>query len=499
MPEHEDFYTPAWIDEQIDALLQGHSLPSRDQRMADDLRAILEHEDENTRSLRKVFQLLADAGAQPTENIISLTDRQSQGGPVVMQSETHPQKSRQAQSMVRVWSTLAALLLLVILVGSMLQILNAVRQQHTGTSPALPGSTATTVISQTSTPALPEGQVIYKSEHLMSSSPVVWSPDGTRVAAVVNRTTVESWDALTGKNVLQYQPGGTLVASMMGTNVVAWSPDGSTLAVATASGVSLFNARTAQLIRSFSPSLARTPFLITTSGSALSSLLPRSGGGGLGIEDVAWSPDGKEVSAYTGDGVSIWDVQNGSQIAHLSNVFLFNNVNSVRELWQPHGHLLATIECQDAACQTTRVSLWDTITRSVVKQYPDVYTFDWSPDGSQLSLVSAAKTRVFIVDALTGQQVKQITSPQIHMITAIHWSPDGSRLMLGTLTSASSATASLSIWSIASGKQFYVFPYNDCSEARWSPDSKYLSCVQSEKTASDNKVSYFEQILIWVA
>jgi WD40 repeat protein len=493
MPEHEDFYTSAWVDEQIDALLQGRSLPLRDQRMADDLRAILEQEDENTRSLQKVFQkLLSDAGAQPTENIISLIDRQSQGKPAVMQSETHPQQSRQAQSLVRVWSTLAAVLLLLILVGGMLLILNTVRQQHTGTAPALPGSTATTMTPQTPTPALPEGQVIYQSEHLTLSSPVVWSPDSTRVAAVVNRTTVESWDALTGKNVLQYQLGGILPAITVGTNVIAWSPDGSTLAVATASGVSLFNARTAQLIRSFSPSLA------TTSGTALSSLLPRSGGGGSGIEDVAWSPDGKEVSAYTNDGVSIWDVENGSQIAHLGNVFLFNNVNSVRELWQPHGHLLATIECQDAACQTTQVSLWDTITRNIL-QYPDVYTFDWSPDGSQLALVSAARTRVLIVDALTGQQVKQITSPQISLITAIHWSPDGSRLVLGTLTSASSTTVSISIWSIASGKQLFVFPYNDCSEARWSPDSKYLSCVRSEKTGSGNKVSYFEQIVIWVA
>ena len=160
---------------------------------------------------------------------------------------------------------------------------------------------------------------------------------------------------------------------------------------------------------------------------------------------------------------------------------------------------MVTIGCQDAACRATQASLWDTTTWSVVKQYPDIYTLDWSPDGSQLALVSAARTHVLIVDALTGQQVKEITDPRIHMITAVHWSPNGSSLALGTMASASNTTVSLSIWSVTSGKQLYVFPYNDCSEARWSPDSKYLSCIQSEKTGSGNQIRYFQQILLWAA
>ncbi len=484
---HEDFYTPERIDEQIDALLQGHSLPARDQRMADDLRAILEQENENARSLQKVFQkLLLDADVQPAENLIAPTNRQPRGESVVTQSGTYAQGTRKAQPQVRAWSTLAAILLLAILVGSMLLILNIVRQ-HPGTSHVAPTPT--------------EGQIIYASGHLSLSSPAVWSPDGTRIAAVINKTTVESWDALTGKNVLKYQPGGSIAASLVGTTTVSWSPDGSTLAVATDLGVSLFNARTTQLIRTLSlPSLDQaTPSLNATLSPTLSTLLPHSGGGGIFPVDVAWSPNGKEMSASTNTSVYIWNAQNGSLITHLSNVFLLNNVNSVRELWQPHGHLLATIECQDAACRTTQVSLWDTTTWGVVKQYPGIYTLDWSPDGKQLALVNAARTTVLIVNPLTGQQIKQITDPRIHTIAGIHWSPDGSRLALETMASASSTTLGLSIWNITSGKQGYVFPYNGCSETRWSPNSKYLSCIQSVKTESNNKISYFQQILIWEA
>ncbi|HEY6287261.1 MAG TPA: hypothetical protein VIX20_16465, partial [Ktedonobacteraceae bacterium] len=372
-------------------------------------------------------------------------------------------------------------------------ILHVVRQSNGSTSTTGNRDYTPTVVAHTPTPAFPEGQVIYQSEHLELSSPVAWSPDGTRVAAAINRTTVESWDALTGKNVLKFQPGETIAISPVGTNSVAWSPDSSTLAVATLSRVVLFNARTAQPIRTLSPPQplgeGMLPFF------AMSSLLPLSGNGGIGVDDVAWSPDNKYVSAFTSSGVYIWNAQNGSLATHLSNVYLIQNVNSVREIWQPHGHLLATIECQDSACQSTQVSLWDTTTWSIVKQYPDIYTFDWSPSGNQLALVTATRTGVVIVNALTGQQVQQVTDPQISKITAVQWSPDGSRLALGTINSISVTTVSLSIWSVVSGKQLYVFPYNDCSEARWSPESMYVSCVRLVKTGS----SSLEQIMIWVA
>ncbi len=316
------------------------------------------------------------------------------------------------------------------------------------------------------------------------------------MAAVVDRTTVESWDALTGENVVRYQTGSEIVASSVVANRIAWSPDSSTLAVASISSISLFNARTAQLIRSFSPlqTLSEgTPPLLPSSNPALSLLLLRSGGGFIAIDDIAWSPNGKEMSVYMSNGVAIWNPQSGSLVTHL-NVYLINSASSARELWQPHGHLLATLGCQDAACQATQVSLWDTTTWRVVKQYPNVYMFDWSPDGKQLALVNTAKPRVQIVDALTGQQVRQVT-PQIYATWVVHWSPDGSRLFLETVNSAASTITDIGLWSVTSGKQLYAFPYHDCFGARWSPDSRYLSCLR-EESGSTGDVA---QILVLVA
>jgi WD40 repeat protein len=498
MPKHDEFYTPTHIDAQVDALLQARGMPARDLRLAEDLRAILEHEQENVRSLQKVLhQLLRDTSEQPTQKIITLPGRQQQGGTIGVPPQPRPHYTQEARSMLRVWTTLVAVLVVTLLVGSMLLILNVVRQSNAGSTIAGENDRTPTVVARTPTPTILEGQVIYQSERLDLSSPAAWSPDGTRVAAVINRTTVESWDALTGKNVLKYQTAGTIAVSPVGTNSVAWSHDGSTLAVATISRVVLFNARTTQPIRSFSPPQAlneRTPAM-----ADMTSLLPDSGSGGIGVEDVAWSPDDKDVSAFTSSGVYIWDAQNGALVTYLSKVYLIHNVNSVRELWQPGGHLLATIECQDAACQTTQVSLWDTTTWSIVKQYPDIYTFDWSPTGNQLALVGAARTSTLIVDALSGQQIKLISDPQTSTITAVRWSPDSSRLVLGTMKSTSSSTVSISIWGVADGKQRYIFPYNDCSEATWSPNSKYVSCVRFEKTGSGSVISSFEQIVIWAA
>ena len=55
MAEPEEFYTPASIDKQVDALLSGDTMPIHDQHLAHDLRAFLAPENEDVRSLERVF------------------------------------------------------------------------------------------------------------------------------------------------------------------------------------------------------------------------------------------------------------------------------------------------------------------------------------------------------------------------------------------------------------------------------------------------------------
>ncbi len=53
----------------------------------------------------------------------------------------------------------------------------------------------------------------------------------------------------------------------------------------------------------------------------------------------------------------------------------------------------------------------------------------------------------------------------------------------------------ITIWSIADGKLLYTFPQY-ASEVSWSPDGKYIACIQDVKTSSGYANP---EIAIWIA
>lgn len=499
MKNERSAFIPGEVEQQIDLLMR---VPNRWSGSSPDARLICElfqiYTDDDLIA-RHAWQRLTEhvnsASSRSVAGHAALQDRPPLDARAIRQKGSHllritPSQKRSPRRWQRVLGLCAMLLIVAALVASTAMILKTLQQQQ------LSQPAGTSLATKTSTPTLPEGQIAYKSErfNLISSSftPLTWSPDGTRVATVIDHA-VESWDALTGKHVLAYLSNGA--SSSAGSRTVAWSPDGRALVFTGERGIYLYNANDAQLIRFFSYDSALSEGMPLAPNSALSSLLPGPGGGSPGFEDVAWSPDGKDISAYDDYGAtSIWDAQSGSLVKRLSDVLLFNTTTGVREIWQPHGHLLAAMECQNTACRTTQVVLWNTTSWNIVKQYPDTFTFDWSPDGKQLALVDTGQTRVRIVEALTGRQVEQITATHGSTFGDVRWSPDNSRLVIERVD-ASKARESLDIWSATSGQQLYVFPYHNCFGASWSPDSKYLSCIQNGKTGGN----LFEQILVWVA
>lgn len=516
MFKNDDFYTPAQIDQQVDALLHGQDMPTRDQRLAHDLHDMLENAEEDHRSLQRVLAKLsaADSGPQQQSKIIPLSSfnhsSQERSG-MMRYSEEHDPKVSQEKPMVRLFSTLAAVLVVAVLVGSMLFIVNTARRNGPATASKGPKTPVTT----THTPSLKEGQIVYQSKQYGLAMPVVWSPDGRRVATALDHTTVESWDALTGKNVLSYPVAGNSDApgalTVNYVTNVAWSPDGSVLAVAESHTIYLFNAQTARLIRSFIPpttAFSDVPVspLVATGGAGqpapLSSALPLSGGDIFG--NVSWSPNGQHIAVvYNGpwhgtfNAIFIWNASSGALVKTISGFAL--NIESVS--WSPKENLLAALG-YDTPDSPSAAKVWDTTSWRIVKQYPDTLSFDWSPDGTRLALAATDSTgapgsSVRLVDALSGQTTTRFTTPA----GPVHWSPDGTRLAIEGPGNAT-ARGGITIWSIAGGKQLSSFsqrgayPYN----AVWSPDSRFISCVQSFTTKhSDGKFYYVVQILIWVA
>ncbi len=189
MAEHEDFYTPEHIDEQIDALLQASSMPDQDLHMAQDLRMVLTNAAAETdaHSLQRVLnQLLQDNHSTP-ERIPSLERVQKQKyGRIIHMKITH-EPAKKIRSVARVFSTLAAVLVVAALVGSMLLLSHIIHQN---------GNTATGSANTTAGAAqgrLPQG--IYTSSSTTvfrltdQKQQVIWQkalPDAAKIVSAGN-------------------------------------------------------------------------------------------------------------------------------------------------------------------------------------------------------------------------------------------------------------------------------------------------------------------------
>ncbi|HEX4208452.1 MAG TPA: hypothetical protein VHZ51_30445, partial [Ktedonobacteraceae bacterium] len=107
---------------------------------------------------------------------------------------------------------------------------------------------------------------------------IIWSPNGKYIASSSsNETTVEVWEAATGKDILRYYGHRNFV------DAVAWSPDGKRLATgSTDNTAQVWDALTGDNASIYQGHQDR-------------------------VLAVAWSPDGKYVASGSGDATTqIW-------------------------------------------------------------------------------------------------------------------------------------------------------------------------------------------------
>ena len=280
----------------------------------------------------------------------------------------------------------------------------------------------------------------------------------------------------------------------------AWSPVGAYLVSGFTSQVTLWDARTSELLRSFPTAtsgggiVAWSPdgkhLLLTDGQRSIQSIqaldgvpvsaytlpdqnAPASPQSYKPITAVAWSPDGAHIAAGVLQGnVHIWDAQNGTLLA--THSWYTWSVNALA--WSPDGARLATMGDSDGTVQAWsadgNVRLWT---------FPGQHTiqsFAWSPESTRLAISDWG--RVVILDATNGQV---ISTYDYQRVRSLAWSPDGRFIALGDdIDGLVQIIKALDGRCVATYHRHmlhrsWLFPNKDIrtiNALAWSPDGRYI-------------------------
>lgn len=477
MPNNEDFFSPDQVDESLEiSSFQQRSvngnLPSKDPDLllVSDLCTLYKSaKDENAHSLQRVWERLAQQNTSAFEvkepgvsqSTKSLGESQSRRQVNLEKRRPWPGKHwiTTTGKGVRV---LAASLLILTLVGSLLVVLSVEQQ------PILSiGATNTPVTTPTPSSPLPgyppPGQTIATSPVSYDEiSALSWAPDGKHLAGSTQGK-AWIWDLRSGEysmiNMPKMLPGSI--------KALAWSPNGQYLAIGT-NPVQVIDT-TANTIRFTYPIYAFWP----TSGNDYQAI----------ITALTWSHDSNMLAiaalrAGNGCVVQIRDIrQNPNQVAssYPSEASL-NGISSVS--WSADGRFLAwadgqTVQAWDATVDTDAPA---PIFKQDISQNTNVA---WSPRGpALLAFVNNAVAQIWNVEG---------NSPINHYTPAnngvLSWSPDGSYL-------ATANNRQIDLWNINTGALLYTYTGHTSyvHTLAWSPDGKYLASGESSSSASQNIV-----------
>ncbi len=402
------------------------------------------------------------------------------------------------QSLQQTIGMIAAVVFLVILVGSTIVVLNLanrskqVAKTANSSSTTVPRKPSPTVHTTPTTPAAPHpGQVIYNHENQSSVISLAWSPNSGRIVST-DGSTVQLWDATTGKHLLTYNVSGSSV-----TTSVVWSPNGKYIAVAS-THVQVLNASTGQPVITYptqsqptaiAPSIPRSTSSLSngdTKGvhtevlSSKSRYIPSSMFSAMTA--VAWSPDSTYIASAFYDGtnrkalIQVWNASTGRTLTTYSG-----DVSSLVSAlaWSPDGKYIATTH----HLQNNTVRVWNATTGQTrlvysVNTYTNGSVFDlgWSPDGKYIA-VSEDKgevngkeiSNVQVWDSTTG---KTLSTYSDTWLTYLTWAPDGKRIAVASDTK-------VQVLEPTTGKIIFTYTANSAGVLKWSPNGKYIASASN--------------------
>jgi WD40 repeat protein/tRNA A-37 threonylcarbamoyl transferase component Bud32 len=293
-----------------------------------------------------------------------------------------------------------------------------------------------------------------------------WSPDASRLAAVLNRPDagqgvreeVKVWDTATGKEVFARHRGAGANHPYARIGVLVWSPDGHRLAASRNDGqINVWEAAAGKEV-----------------------LDRRARGQGLGLlPALAWHPDSRRLALVVAeDVIEVRDVIEGKEVLTLGK-----QAGPIRVVtWSPDGKALAV-----AGGNPHRFDV-----PAEVKVYAadgkelggkglsgPVEELAWSPDGKHLAAACQGKGEFMVWEALTGKVVINVPAAGGFRLS---WAPDGRSLV-------ASGPQQARVWDVAGGKEGPPLPVSGGffgsvrkQTVAWSPDSRRLALDGADGT-----------------
>lgn len=334
----------------------------------------------------------------------------------------NPQLSSAGQQRTHRAGLLAAMLVTILLVGSLTLVLNLSRSVGNTGSPVM--------ATRTGTPP-PIGTILYTLPGIDTGDTgvrsIAWSSTGTHLA-IATFSSVRIWDVSSRKHMVQVQVPADSENGEIYVYNMAWSSDGQILAIAARQHLLLVDGRSGAIMHSFSANTALSPGSTAAQGPYLSARLPASGI--AGFVSVAWSPDHRFLAVSLANGTAHLEVLHAQTGTLAFDLPISTFILPTELAWSPDSQYLASFSNAGYGPTVfqTNVQVWQVTTHRSVFEHaglgaPDG-TIAWLPGSLNLAFFVSHEHQagLSVWDIARAQQIKFYAIPCHNPLV---WLPDG--------------------------------------------------------------------------